>query len=75
MKLKKKLVGMIKSDERNSQMSNLIDKCNEQALINSPLNTSTTFPDSTFKTHILTSITNFLAKIEDKNIKQLTEMM
>ena len=75
MKLRKKLGGIVKSDEKNIQVSNLIDKYDEKALINSLSNPSAPFLDSTFKSLAATSTVNFVAKLEDKNIKQLTEMM
>lgn len=60
---------MLKSDERNSQVSNLVDKCNEEALINSLSNSSTLFSDSTFKFLVAAASTNIIAKLKDKNIK------
>lgn len=75
VKLKKKLSVMVKSDENNSQVSNLVDKYDKEAFISSPPNLSTPLLTSTFKPLIAVPSSNFVAKSEDKNIKQLTEMM
>ena len=75
MKLRKKLDGIVKSDEKNIQVSNLIDRYDKEALINSLSNSSASLLDSTFKSLVATFTVNFVAKSEDKNIKQLTEMM
>lgn len=59
VKLQKKLGSIIKSNEINNQVSNLIDKYNNKTLINSLPNLSTLFLDAKFKTFIAIFITNF----------------
>lgn len=75
IKLKRKLGGMVRSDEKNSQVSNLIDKCDQKALISSPPNAFAPLPASTFKPPVAVTNTNLVTKSEDKNVKELTEMM
>lgn len=66
---------MIKSDERNSQISNLVDICDKETLIDLPSNPSIPLPSSTFKSSITFSGTNFAARSEDTNVRQLIEMI
>ena len=73
VKLIKKLYGMIKSNERNSQISNLIDRYDEEAMINNSPNYFTSFSNPTLKPPVITLTNNFIAKSQDKNVKQLTE--
>ena len=75
MKLRKKLGGMVKSDENNSQVNDLVDRCDEEAFISSPPNSSAPLPASTFKPPIAALSSSFVTKSKDKNVKQLTEMM
>lgn len=64
---------MIKSNERNSQISNLIDRYDEEAMINNSPNYFTSFSNPTLKPPVITLTNNFIAKSQDKNVKQLTE--
>ena len=66
---------MVKSNEKNSQVSNLVDGCDEEILISSLPNLSTSLPTSTFKPSIAVSSFNLVTRSEDTNVKQLTEMM
>ena len=75
VKLRKKLGGIIKSDKNNSQVSNLVDRCDKKAFLSSPPNSFVLFPTSTFKPLIIVLSSDFVARSEDKNVKQLTEMM
>ncbi len=75
VKLRKKLGGMVKSDKKNNQVSNLVDRCDEEALISSPPNPSAPLPASTFKPSIAVPSSNLVTRSEDTNVKQLTEMM
>lgn len=71
----KKLNCMVKSDEKYCQVSNPIDRYNEEAMINSLPNPFVILSDSIFKPFVASLFTNFITKLEDKNIKQLTEMI
>lgn len=71
----KKLSSIVKSGKRNSQVGDLVNRCNEKALINPSSNSFASLPDYIFKLPIARSTTNFTAQSEDKNVKQLTEMM
>ena len=75
VRLKKKLGGMVRSDEKNSQVSDLVDRCDEEALISSPPSISAPLPDSTFRPPVAASGANSVTKSDDKSVKQLTEMM
>ena len=75
IKLKKKLGGMVRSDEKNSQVSDLVDRCDQEALISSPPNAFAPLPASTFRPPVAASGANSVTKSEDKSVKQLTEMM
>ena len=75
VKLRKKLSGMVKSDEKNSQVSDLVDRYDEEALISSPPNPSAPLPASTFKLPIAVPSSNLITRSEDTNVKQLTEIM
>ena len=75
IKLKKKLGGMVRSDEKNSQVSDLVDRCDQEALIGSPPNAFAPLPASTFLPPVAAANTNVVSKSEDKNVKELTEMM
>lgn len=66
---------MVKSDEENSQATNLVDRCDEKVLINFSLNLFTLFSDSIFRIPIATSTTIVIAKLEDRNIQQLIEIL
>lgn len=66
---------MVKSDKRNSQVSNLVDRYDKEALISLLPNPSASFPSSIFKPFIVFTSSNFLTRIENKNIKRLTKMM
>lgn len=70
-----KLGGMVRSDEKNNQVSDLVDRCDEEALISSSSNAFAPLLDSTFKPPVAASSANSVAKPEDKNVQQLTEMM
>lgn len=75
VKLKKKLGGMVKLDEKNSQDSDLVDRCDKETFISSSPNAFALFSDSTFKPPVATSSADSVIKPEDKNVKQLTEIM
>lgn len=75
VKLKKKLGGIIKSDKKNSQVSNLVNRCDEEVFISFSPNAFAPFSDSIFKPFIAASSANFITKPEDKNIKQLTKII
>ena len=75
VKSKKKLGGMVRLDEKNSQVSDLVDRCDEEALISSPPNAFVPLSDSTFKSPIAASSTHSVTQPEDRNDKKLTEMM
>lgn len=75
VRLKKKLGGMVGSDEKNSQVSDLVDRYEEEALISFPLSIFQPLPNFTFRSHIATSGTNFVTKSKDKSVKQLTKMI
>lgn len=75
VKLRKKLSSIIKFNKKNSQVSNLVDRCDKDALISSTPNPFTPLPNSIFKPPVTNSATNFIIKLEDKNVKQLIEMM
>ena len=66
---------MVKSDKKNSQISNLMDKQNEQALISSSSNSFVPFLASTFKLLIIVLSSNLVTRSENTNHKQLTEIM
>lgn len=66
---------MVRSDEKNSQASDLVDRYDEEAFISSPPNAFAPLPDSTFKPPVTASSTDSATKPEDKNVKQLTKMM
>lgn len=64
-----------RADEKNSQVSDLMDRCDEEVLISSPPNASAPLPNSTFKPSVAAPGANLVTKSEDKNVKKLTEMM
>lgn len=66
---------MVKSDKRNSQVSDLVDRYDKEALISLPPNPSASFPSSIFKPFIAFTSSNFLTSPKNKNIKRLIEMM
>ena len=66
---------MVRSNEKNSQVGDLVDKCDEEALISFLSSISALLPNSTFKPFIAVSGANLVTKSDDKTIKQLTEMM
>lgn len=65
VKLKKKLGGMVRSVEKNSQVSDLMSRCDEEALISSPPNASAPLPASTFKPPVAASGADSVTKSED----------
>lgn len=69
VKLKKKLNDIVRSDKKNSHISDLIDKCDEEALISSLSNISAPLPNSIFKPPVATSSTNLITKSEYKGVK------
>lgn len=66
---------MVKSDKKNSQVNDLVDCCNEEALINLSPNLSAILFASTFKLPIAIPSFNLITRSEDINVKQLTRMM
>lgn len=57
---------MVRSDEKNNQVSDLVDRCDEESLVSSPPNASAPLPDSTFKPPIASSGPNLVTKPEEK---------
>lgn len=66
---------MVQLDEKNSQVSNLMDRCDQKALISSPLNFFALLPAFIFLPLVAFANSNIISKSEDKNIKQLTKIM
>ena len=62
VKLRKKLGSMVKSDEKNSQVSNLADRYDEKALLSLLLNPSASLSTFTFKPPIAISYFNLSIK-------------
>lgn len=60
---------MIKSDKKNSQVSNLVDRYDEKALISLPPNLSALLLASTFKSPIAVPSSNLVTRLEDTNVK------
>lgn len=75
VKLRKKLGDMIKSDKKNSQVSELVDRYHKKVLISSPPNPPLSFLASSFKSFITITSSNFMTKLDDEKIKQLTEII
>lgn len=75
IKLKKKFNGMRRLDKKNSQVSSLVDRCNQEALINYPPNVFTFLLTSIFLPLVAAANINMVSKSEDKNVKELTEMI
>lgn len=75
VKPKKKLDDIVKSDKKISQVSNLVDRCDEEALISFLLNISVPFSNFTFRPPTAISSTNSIIESKNKNIKQLTKIM
>ena len=69
VKLRKKLGGMVKSNKKNSQVSDLVDRCDKEILISSPLNLSTPLFASTFKPFITIPSSNLVTRLENTNVK------
>lgn len=66
---------MIKSDDKNSQVSNLVDRCNEETLISLLSNLFATLFASILKTSIIVPSSKFVTRLKDIIVKQLTEMI
>lgn len=66
---------MVISDKKNSQVSNLVIGYDQEALIGSPLNVFASLLASTILSPVAVLNTNVVSKSEDKNIKELTEMI
>lgn len=75
IKVKKKLGGIMRLDEKNSQVNNLVDRYDQKALICFLLNVFAPFFASSFLPPIVTANTNIVSKSEEKNVKKLIEMM
>ena len=75
IRLKKKLGGMVKSDEKNSQVSDLVDRCDDEAFISSPPSIFAILLDSIFRPPVAAFGANLITQLEDKSVKQLTQMM
>ena len=75
VKLRKKLGDMVKFDKKNSQITNLVDKCDKKALISLPSNPSIPLLTSTFKLLIAVPSFNLVIRSEDTNVKQITKMI
>lgn len=75
VKLNKKLRGMVRSDEKNSQVSDLVTRCDEEALISSPPSISAPLPNSTFRPPVAASGANSVTKPDNKSVKQLAKMI
>lgn len=69
LKLRKKLGSIVKSNKRNSQVSDLVNRCDEEALISSSTNPSAPVFSSTFKSSITVLTSNFAVRPKDKNVK------
>lgn len=52
-----------------------MDRCNQEALINSPPNVFTSLLTSIFLPLVAAANINMVSKSEDKNVKELTEMI
>lgn len=64
----------MRSDEKNSQVNNLVDRCDQEALISSPPNAFILFFTSTFLLPVTAAKPTVISKSEDKNIKKLTKL-
>lgn len=62
-------------DKKNSQVSSLVDRCNQEALINFPPNVFVSLLASIFLPPVAAANINVVSKSEDKNVKELTEMI
>lgn len=71
VKLRKKLGGMVRLGGVDSQVTDLVDRCNQEAPIISPPSAFAPLPDSTFGPPVAASGAN----PEDKNAKKLIGMM
>lgn len=65
----------MRSDRKNSQVSDLVDRCDQEPFISSLPNAFISLSTSTFLPSIIATNTNIVSKSKDKNVKELIKMM
>lgn len=66
---------MVKSDKKNSQVSDLVDRCDEEILFSSPSYLFILLSTSTFNSPKAIPSSNLITKSKNTNIKYLTKIM